>query len=295
MDNTRLRLRATACLAVIGWLAAAIPATAETPPEWSQPVVPFRIAPGVYYVGTKGLSAYLIGSRQGAILLEGTTAENAPLIERNIEAVGVPLKQVRLIVSDHAHYDHVGGIARIKRDTGAAFDASAGDAPALRSGMPRGDTDYGPIRFPPIAIDHVVHDGETVSVGDVRLTAHLTPGHTPGCTSWSTSVRDGGRNLHVLFLGSLTVAGNVLVGNRAYPTIAANYEQTFAGLSKMQADIVLTSHPEMADVLEREARMRAGDANAFIDHKALPAIVARWKANFEQALRQARGSKARTP
>ena len=295
MDNTRLRLRATACLAVIGWLAAAIPATAETPPEWSQPVVPFRIAPGVYYVGTKGLSAYLIGSSRGAILLEGTTAENAALIERNIEAVGVPLKRVKLIVSDHAHYDHVGGIARIKRDTGAAFDASAGDAPALRSGMPRGDTDYGPIRFPPIAIDHVVHDGETVSVGDVRLTAHLTPGHTPGCTSWSTSVRDGGRNLHVLFLGSLTVAGNVLVGNRAYPTIAANYEQTFAGLSKMQADIVLTSHPEMADVLEREARMRAGDANAFIDRKALPTIVARWKANFEQALRQARGSKARTP
>ena len=288
MNGPVRRQHAIASLAMIGWLAAAISATAEPQPDWSQPIAPFRIAPNIYYVGTKGLSAYLIGSAQGAILLEGTTAENAPLIERNIEAVGVPLKQVRLIVSDHAHYDHVGGIARIKRDTGAAFDASAADAPALSSGIPRGDTDYEPTGFPPIRIDHVVGDGETVSVGDVSMTAHLTPGHTPGCTSWSTIVRDGGRNLHVLFLCSLTVAGNVLVGNRAYPTIAADYASTFARLSKMRADIVLTSHPEMADVLDREARVRAGDANAFIDPKALPAIVARWRANFERALAEAR-------
>ena len=154
--------------------------------------------------------------------------------------------------------------------------------------MPRGDSDYEPTGFPPIEIDHVIHDGETVSVGDVRLTAHLTPGHTPGCTSWSTTVRDAGRSLHVLFLCSLTVAGNVLVGNRAYPTIATDYERTFAKLSTMQADIVLTSHPEMADVLQREARVRAGDANAFVDRKALPAIVARWNANFEHELAKAR-------
>ena len=282
------RLRTTVFIAAVSWCWAAKSVTAEPRPEWSQPIKPFRIAPGIYYVGTKGLSAYLIGSGQGAILLEGTTAENAALIERNIEAVGIPLKRVRLIVSDHAHYDHVGGIARIRRDTGAAFDASAGDAPALRSGMPRGDSDYEPTGFPPIEIDHVIHDGETVSVGDVRLTAHLTPGHTPGCTSWSTTVRDAGRSLHVLFLCSLTVAGNVLVGNRAYPTIATDYERTFAKLSTMQADIVLTSHPEMADVLQREARVRAGDANAFVDRKALPAIVARWNANFEHELAKAR-------
>jgi metallo-beta-lactamase class B len=263
-------------------------AAAEPPPEWSQPVKPFRIAQNIYYVGTKGLSAYLVGSKQGAILLEGTTAENATLIERNIKAVGVPLTRVRLIVSDHAHYDHVGGIARIKRDTGAVFDASAGDAPALRSGVPGGETDYEPIRFPPVAVDHVVHDGETVRVGDVSLTANLTPGHTPGCTTWSTTVRDGGRNLHILFLCSLTVAGNVLVGNRAYPTIVADYERTFAKLSAMRADIVLTSHPEMADILQREARVRAGDLNAFIDPRALPSIVAKWRTNFEHELAEAR-------
>lgn len=293
MDMTRVVVRALLGMAAVGCWALASPAPAEPQPDWSRPVAPFRIAPGVYYVGTKGLAAYLVTSRRGAILLEGTTEQNARLIERNIQAVGVPLRSVKLIVCDHAHYDHVGGIARIKRDTGAAFDASAGDAPALESGMPRGDTDYEATGFAPVHVDHIVADGETVAVGHARLTAYLTPGHTPGCTSWGATVRDGDRRLRVLFLCSLTVAGNVLVGNRAYPTIAADYEKTFARLSAMRADIVLTSHPEMADVLGREARVRAGDRNAFIDPSALPAIVARWKANFEHEL--ALAGRAGTP
>jgi glyoxylase-like metal-dependent hydrolase (beta-lactamase superfamily II)/dienelactone hydrolase len=256
----------------------------DDPPEWSTPVKPFRIAGSVYYVGTKGLAAYLIVSDQGAILLDGTTAENAPLIERNIEAVGVPLRTVKRLISDHAHSDHVGALAQIKRDTGAEFLASARDQWALEHGRVRGDTHYTPEAFPPIKVDRVVRDGETIQLGRVTLTAHSTPGHTPGCTSWSTTVEDQGRPLDVLFLCSITVAGNVLVGNHAYPEIVSDYRATFRKLETMKADILLPSHPDMADVIEREGRREAGEADAFIDPKALPLLVAESSAAFEEAL-----------
>ena len=279
-------------LALLGMGAA--PAASAAEPSWTQPVKPFRIAPHIYYVGSKGLSAYLITSHDGAILIDGTVEENAALVEHNIEADGVPLKSGRWIVSDHAHNDHVGALAQIKRDTGARFAASAGDQAALESGIPRGDADYDTAgyHFPPIKIDRIVQDGESLAVGDSVLTAHLTPGHTPGCTSWSTAVRDGSRRLRVLFLCSITVAGNTLVGNRAYPTIAADYAKTFAKLSKMQADIVLTSHPEIADVMGREARVERGHRNAFIDPKTLPVIVAHSKRDFEAALAKAKHKQA---
>ena len=276
----------SAALAACVMVGVAAPANAAYPPEWSAPVKPFRIAGGVYYVGTKGLAAYLIVGKQGAILLDGTTAENAAQIERNIEAVGVPLKSVKWLLSDHAHNDHVGALAQIQKDTGARFAASAGDRAALESGAPRGDTDYDPTgyHFPLIKVDQVIQDGQSIAVGDAVLTAHLTPGHTPGCTSWTTTVSEGGRRLQVLFLCSITVAGNILVGNRAYPTIAADYEMTFAKLATMKADILLTSHPEMAHVLDREARHKAGKADAFVDPSALPSLVAASKASFERSL-----------
>ena len=286
-------------MVVLLGFGAASCASAAQPPSWTQAVKPFRIAPRLYYVGTEGLAAYLVTSRAGAILIDGTLPENAPLIERNIEAVGVTPTSVKWIVSDHAHSDHVGALARLKRDTGARFAASAGDRMALERGRPRGDTDYDQAEFgfPPVKVDRVIHDGESVSVGDAVLTAHLTPGHTPGCTSWTTTIEDGGRRLRVIFLCSLTVAGNRLVGNRAYPAIAADYQATFARLSKMRADIVLTSHPDVdiADVLGREARVEAGDRDAFVDPKALPEIVARSRRDFAAALAKARQARKAGP
>jgi metallo-beta-lactamase class B len=275
-------------LALAAGLGMGAPASADDPPAWSTPVKPFRIAGNVYYVGTKGLAAYLIVSNRGAILLDGTTAANTSLIERNIEAVGVPLHGVKRLISDHAHEDHVGALAQIKQDTGAEFLASAGDRWALEHGRVRGDTNYKPKGFAPIKVDRVVRDGETLQLGDVTLTAHLTPGHTPGCTSWSTTVQDQGRQLNVLFLCSITVAGNILVGNHAYPTIAADYRATFRKLETMKADILLPSHPDMADVVEREARREAGEADAFIDPQALPSLVAESRAAFEADLAAAR-------
>jgi len=282
-----------ATLALAAGLGMASPPSTDDPPEWSTPVRPFRIVGNVYYVGTKGLSAYLIRSSEGAILLDGTTAENAPLIERNIEAVGVPLHAVKRLISDHAHWDHVGGLAQIKQDTRAEFWASAGDTWALEHGRVRGDTNYRPKPFAPIQVDRVVPDGEKLQLGDVTLTAHLTPGHTPGCTSWSTTVQDQGRPLDVLFLCSITVAGNILVGNHAYPQIASDYRTTFRKLETMKPDIVLTSHPELAGVIERGARREAGEANAFIEPQALPSMVADFSQAFETALAAARSDETR--
>lgn len=282
----RFFLHASAALAV---LSIATPSrSAEDPASWATPVKPFRIAGNIYYVGTEGLAAYLIVSPKGAILLEGTTRENATLIERNIGSLGVPLKQVKLLISDHAHYDHVGALAQIKRDTGARFLASVGDRWALENGRPRGETDYGVRPFPAVKVDGTVADGQTIRLGDIALTAHLTPGHTPGCTSWSMVVRDGATTRRVLFLGSITVAGNILVGNRAYPGIAADFRRTFTKLAGMKADIVLPSHPEMADILGKERRREEGKADAFVNRTELPLIVARAHKVFEESLAAAK-------
>lgn len=293
MARILLLAGASACLSPFPCAAAA--ATSGNPVEWSTPVKPFRIAGDIYYVGTKGLAAYLLVSRQGAVLLDGTLATNAAMIEHNILAVGVSLKDVKLLIADHAHYDHVGALARIKVDTGAALVASAGDRWALEHGRPRGQNIYPDTGFPAVKVDSVVGDGETRRVGDIVLTAHLTPGHTPGCTSWSTSIRDGDRLLSVLFLCSITVAGNVLVGNRAYPEIADDYRSTFDRLDAMRAEIVLTSHPDIADVLGRQARRDAGDANAFVDRGALRRIVAAARAEFNESLAKASALKREKP
>jgi len=278
-------------LAMVVASIVALPVLAHDPPEWSEPVKPFHIAGNVYYVGTQGLAAYLIKSNEGAILLDATLAENAGQIERNIESLGVPLREVKLLLSDHAHADHVGAMAQLKRDTGARFLASEGDRWALENGRNEGDNNYGVMPFDRIQVDEVISDGQQVSLGDVVLTAHLTPGHTRGCTSWSMTVDDRGTPRQVLFLCSITVAGNTLVGNQAYPGIADDYRATFAKVAAMRADIVLTSHPEMADVLERAGKRDAGEVDAFVEPGLLSTLVADFKAAFEDALKEQEAAK----
>ncbi len=271
--------------------AMALPTLAQDPPEWTAPVKPFRIAGNVHYVGTQGLAAYLITTKDGAILLDATLAQNASQIERNIESLGVPLREVKLLLSDHAHADHVGAMAQLKRDSGARFLASEGDRWALENGRNQGDNNYGVMPFDPIPVDEVVQDGQTVRLGEVELTAHLTPGHTRGCTSWSMTVDDRGTPRRVLFLCSITVAGNTLVGNKTYPGIAEDYRATFTKLAALRADIVLTSHPEMADVLERAAKRDAGESDAFVEPGLLSTLVGDFSAAFEQTLKEQEAAK----
>ena len=274
-----------AALLVSGALTAS--ASAGPPADWTVPIKPFHIVDNIYYVGTEGLAAYLIVSEQGAILLDAPFAANAEQIERNIESIGVPLHDVRLLLSSHAHADHVGAMAALKRDTGARYLASAGDRWALENGRNQGDNNYGIQPFGPVKVDQIVSEGQKVRLGDVELTAHLTPGHTAGCTSWSMTVNDRGTPREVLFLCSITVAGNTLIGNRSYPGIVEDFRATFAKLGSMHADIVLSGHPDTTGILGRQERRMSGDQNAFVDPGLLVRLVDEHKVDFEETLSKA--------
>ncbi len=268
-------------------LNAAPPVAQLDPPAWTRPIAPVPLIGPITYVGTEGLAAYLIRTRAGAILIDGTLAENVPAIERNLTAAGVRLADVKLLLSSHAHFDHAAGLQQLKRDTGARLAAGVGDRAALEAGVPPGETSYGVIRFPAVAVDQAVRDGATVRLGGTTLTAIATPGHTPGNTSWLLRATDRGRPVRVLFLGSLTVAGNRLVGNGRYPTIVADFRRSFARLARVQADVILPMHPETADVLGR-----AG-AGTLIAPDLLPKLVADALAAFEAELAKQQADSAR--
>ena len=254
--------------------ALAGPAVAQDPPAWTRPIAPFRVIGAIDYVGTEGLAAYLIHTSAGAILIDGTMEENAPVVARNIVARGVKLRDVKLILVSHAHFDHVAAVAALKRMTGAKLVAGAGDRAALESGIPPGETSYGVIRFPAVPVDRAVRDGDRVTLGDVMLRAVPTPGHTPGCTSWAMRIVQNRRPLDVLFACSLTVAGNRLVGNRRYPGIVADFRKSFNRLGALKADVVLPFHPESVDLMSRVAK------NTLIDRAVLPKMVGDARAAF---------------
>ena len=260
-------------------------AAASTPIVWSQATEPFKITDHIYYVGTRGLASYLLVSERQAILLDGTLAENVKPIEDNIEALGFNLEDVKIILSSHAHYDHVAGIAQLKHDTGAAFMAMKQDVPALESGTPEGDTNYGVVRFPAVEVDKALHDGDIVALGDLRMTATLTPGHTKGCTTWSLTDTDAGTNRQVIFPCSISVAGNALVNNMGYPDIVKDFRTSLERVGAMSADIVLPSHPEVTGLFEQKARRDNGDKNAFVEPGLLREIVEQSRLAFEKELR----------
>jgi metallo-beta-lactamase class B len=282
------------------WLAAlmalavvrAPPALAYDNPAWTQPQKPFRIVGDIYYVGSKGLAAYLIASPQGDILIDGTVAENASMIEANIEALGFHLQDVKILLANHAHHDHAGALAQLKKDTGAQLLAAPGDVWALEHGRSRGDNTANLPPWPPVKVDRLLHDGEVIHLGPIALTTLFTPGHTPGCTSWTTEVAYGGVPSHVLFLCSLTVAGNVLVGNKTYPAIVTDYRKSFDRLEAYDsADIVLTGHPEVADVLGRHVAQSLGDPDPWDDSGQLSYMLNDASAELDAALGKRRPAK----
>lgn len=235
------------------------------PAAWTRPFEPFRILGNVHYVGTEGLSAYLITGPRGHVLIDGGLPQSAPQIAANIRTLGFRLRDVKYLLINHGHYDHAGGLAELKRLTGAKLLASAGDKADLEAGRTIGRPELD--GFPPVKVDRLIRDGERVRLGPITLTSILTPGHTAGSTSWST--RAAGKR--VLFASSISVAGQKLVGDRAYPTAAADLKSTFAKLRAIPADVYLNFHGEGFDLANKRARQRAGQADAFVD----PAELAR--------------------
>jgi metallo-beta-lactamase class B len=265
-------------IALTGTGATAPTADVPNAPAWTQPAPPFHVVGPIWYVGTQGLASYLIKTPAGGIVIDGTLAANVPGIERNLAAVGVPVGQVKLLLLTHAHFDHAAGLARLQRDSGARLAVGLGDAEAVRTGVPPSEVDYGVVRFPPARVTQPVANGGTVSLGGVTLSALATPGHTPGCTSWTMRVVEAGRPHEVIFLCSLTVAGNRLFGNRRYPGIVADFGRSFDRLDRTRADIVLPAHPEIADVRGR------AQAGTLVAPDLLPHIVADARAAFAKEL-----------
>ncbi|MCW3837762.1 subclass B3 metallo-beta-lactamase [Sphingomonas canadensis] len=277
-------------LLLIGAAPVQDPDWSDAIAEWTTPMEPFRIAGNVHYVGTGGISAYLITGPEGHVLIDGALPQSAGAIAAHIRALGFRVEDVRYILINHAHFDHSGGLAELKRLTGAKLLASAADKPDLEAGRTIGRDDL--LGFPAVAVDRVIADGEHVRLAGIDLTVHATPGHTPGCTSWSMRVAEGGRPLDVVFTCSITVAGQKLVGNAGYPDAADDFRRSFATLRRLRADIFLSFHPTVFGMEEKRRRLLAGDPLAFVDAKELGRVVDAAEAGFKKELAEQRAKAA---
>ena len=254
--------------------------------SWNQPVEPFRIIRNIYYVGASDVTAYLIVTPKGHILIDGGFAETAPMILENVTKLGFDPADVRILLNSHAHYDHAGGLAAIRRLTGATFIASEGDAPLLARGG-KDDPQFGnAYPYPPVMPDKLAREADRVALGGTILTAHITPGHTRGCTTWTARVRERGRNYDVVFVGSATVASQYkLIGNPLYPDAVADYRRTFAVLKSLPCDVFLGAHGSDFDLAGKMKRV-GQKPNPFLDPQGYKKFVAAMDVAFEAEVKK---------
>ncbi len=252
--------------------------------EWNAPREPFRLFGNSYYVGVAGLSAVLITSDQGHILLDGGLPQSASLIDGNIRKLGFCTQDVHLILNSHAHFDHAGGIAALQRTSRAVVAASAAGARALSRGEPTDDDPqfafgHQANAFPPVQKVKVVQDREVVRVGPIAVTAHLTPGHTPGSTTWSWRSCEQARCLNVVYADSLnpvSAPGYRFGGEGASPGISQAFRQSIAKVAALPCDLIVSVHPSFTDLDDKQTRRAAQPAgpDPFINPKGCQAYAA---------------------
>jgi metallo-beta-lactamase class B len=263
--------------------------------SWRAPVPPEHLVGNIYYVGASGVSSYLITTPAGHILLDTGFADTVPIIERSVAQLGFRVADIKIILSSHAHIDHVGGHARMQQLTGARIYMSAADGRTLESG---GADDYiqwpkETILYTPAKVDHVVTDGEAVTLGGVTLTAHLTPGHTRGATTWTMEVVDGGRTYHVVFFSSASInPGTHLLDNPQFPDFVAEFEATLAKLHALPCDIFFAPHGGQFAMAQKFARLARGEKdNPFVDPAGWQKLVAEAETAFREQLAFERAGK----
>jgi len=240
---------------------------------WNSPHEPYRVFGNTYYVGMKGISSVLIATDQGLILIDGGLTQSAQRIDENIRKLGFRTEDIRLILNSHAHFDHAGGIAALQRASGAQVAASPLSAPPLKTGKPAADdpqfgyADY----FPPINNVRVIQDGETLQLGKQSITAHFTPGHTPGGTTWTWRSCEGEKCLDIVYADSLTALkgpGYSYSDEKAHPGVVAGFRRSFNTMADLPCDILLTSHPEASFMDQRLARPVAGKGSPLVEEGA---------------------------
>ena len=262
-------------------------AFAQATPDWTNPFPPYRIIGNVYYVGSQGLASYLITTKEGHILINSSLESSVPLIRESIEKLGFKFGDVKILLISHAHWDHCAGSAAVKELTGAKYMVMDADVPEIEAGG-KGNFQYGDSptsRYQPTKVDRVLHDGEAVKLGDAVLTAHLTPGHTKGTTTWTMKAKEGDRTYNVVIIGSPNVnAGYKLVNNALYPQIASDYERMFRILKSLPCDVFLGAHGNYYGMEAKYARMKEHAANPFIDPEGYKSYVAEREQTFRTEL-----------
>ncbi len=265
-------------MAILGW---AFLLSAQS--DWNEPFDPHRIADGLYYVGSKGLSSYLITTPQGHILINSSFDRTVPIIRQNVEKLGFQFKDVKILLTSHAHGDHVAGNALVKELTGAQVYVMQGDEDVVRTG---GEGQYlykgG---WKPCKVDKVLKDGEKVTLGGITLVAVHTPGHTRGCTTWTMKAKDRGKTYDVVIVGSPNVnPGYQLVNNAAYPEIAADFARSFKVWKTLPCDIFLGAHGVYYNMEEKVKRISADGPNPFVDPKGYQAYIADRERHYRSTL-----------
>ncbi|HEY6454378.1 MAG TPA: subclass B3 metallo-beta-lactamase [Steroidobacteraceae bacterium] len=269
---------------------------AQANSDMTTPLDPFRIAGNLYYVGSRDLASYLIVTAQGDILINSSFEVSVPLIRHSIEKLGFRFADVKILLISHAHIDHDGGSADVKRLTGAKYMVMDADVPVVESGGAK-DFAYGVAtasspasRYPPAKVDRVLHDGDEVRLGGTLLVAHKTPGHTRGCTTWTLRETEHGRVLDVVIVGSWNVNPGFRLVDRpgrpaSYPGIAQDYQHTFAVLKNLPCDVFLGAHGQYFGMLAKLKKLHAGTTqNVWIDPQGYQAAVAEREAAFEAEL-----------
>jgi metallo-beta-lactamase class B len=269
------------------------PVRADDNPDWTTPLAPFRIADNLYYVGSRDLASYLITTPQGDILINSNLTSSPPLICHSVEQLGFHWSDIKILLISHAHSDHDAGSAEILRETHAKYMVMDADVSVVESGG-AADFAYGPRPQYPIAhVDRVLHDGSTVTLGNVTLTAHKTPGHTRGCTTWTLRVHlpgdDASQLRNVVIVGSWNVnPGYRLVATKnkaaSYPGIAADFARTFAVLNALPCDVFLGAHGIYFNMFAKLARMPQQGDKVWIDPDGYHRAIAERKAAFEKEL-----------
>jgi len=257
----------------------------EVPASWRQPIAPVRIADHTWYIGTENLSAVLVTTPQGAVLIDGGMPQAADMLLQRMRDVGIAPGDLRWILVSHAHADHAGPVAKVKRATGARIAANAESAAMLA----RGGTDdihFGDdITFPPAQVDRLLQDDEVVQVGGIALTGHVTPGHTPGSTSWTWTDTKDGKPVRIAYADSLSAPGYKLIGNPRMPRIVEMYEATFAKVRALPCDLLLTPHPDASGWTPADA------ANPHPSPKTCAAYADEMEAKFDAELAKQRAAK----
>lgn len=259
------------------------PAVCASCDEWNAPRKPFKLYGSTYFVGPNGVSALLITTPQGHILVDGGLQQSAAVIDANITALGFKTTDVKLILTSHGHYDHAGGVHALQRYTTATVLASPGTARALALGEPvpedpqvaRGPGD----RFPKVEHVRVVKDGEAITLGGITVVPHIVPGHTPGATTWTWQSCEGSRCLNMVYADSLSSISNdgfKYTGDATHPSLVERFRTSIRTFAALPCDIMVSTHPSasnMDEKLKKRAAAKPGDPDPFIQPDACKALA----------------------